>query len=141
MHQITPKLFQGDVEDALRSSYRGGVDTIIYLGQEIPRKLCFNCIPTCVHIPLSDGKNPLPKIRTALFIMYILSNDNKRILIACRMGVSRSVLFTTSLFALQNGLDFKEAYKLIKTKIPQGYPESHLFNDVQKVTEELKCCL
>ena len=57
------------------------------------------------------------------------------------MGVSRSVLFTTSLYALKNNLDFEEAYKLIKTKIPQGYPESRLFSDVQKVTEELKCCL
>lgn len=141
MQQITPKLFQGDMEDALRSCHESNIDVIIYLGQEIPSRLCFNCVPTCIHIPLNDGSNPLPKIRNAVFLMYILSNDNKKILVACRMGVSRSVLFATSIYALQTKTDFKIAYKEIKKRVPQGYPEYHLFNEVEKVTEELRCCL
>lgn len=141
MQQITPQLFQGNMEDALRNTCNSNVDIIIYLGQEIPTRLCFNCEPTCIHIPTNDGENKLSKLRDIVFLSYILSNNGKKILIACRAGISRSVLLTTSVFALHQKINFDEAYKQIKEKIPQSQPELHLLQEMKQVTEELLCCI
>lgn len=137
MQQITPQLFQGNMEDALNASCSSNIDIIIYLGEEVPIKLCFNCEPTCIHIPIIDGKNNLSKIRNLIFLSYIMSSNNKKILIACRAGISRSVLLTTSTFALHKKISFDEAYAQIKELIPQSQPELNLLQEMRQITEEL----
>lgn len=139
MQQITPKLYQGDMQDALRSSSKSNIDVIIYLGQEIPLQLCFNCAHAVIHMPMNDGKNDLSKLRNIIFLTYIISSDNKKILIACRAGISRSILITSSLFALQNKMGFDEAYENIKKLVPQSLPELHLFQEIKQITEEMSC--
>lgn len=141
MQQITPKLFQGNMEDALQNLNNTKIDIIIYLGQQIPLKLCFNCQSTLIHIPLNDGKNSLSKLRNLLFLTYIISTNDKTILIACRAGISRSILLTTSIYALQKKIDFDKAYQQIKEQIPQSFPELHLLQEMKQITEELTCCL
>jgi protein-tyrosine phosphatase len=140
MQQITDKLYQGDVNDAIINSSSANIDIIIYLGQEIPEKLCFNCAPACFHLPLNDGKTELSKLRKIIFIIYIASLDSK-ILIACRAGLSRSVLVTTAIFALTNKISFDATYHHIKKLIPQSQPELNLMKEIRQITEELKCCL
>jgi protein-tyrosine phosphatase len=140
MQQITEKLYQGDINDAVINSNNTNIDIIIYLGQEIPEKLCFNCTPACFHLPLNDGKNKLPKLRKIIFATYIASLENK-LLITCRAGLSRSVLVATSIFALTNNISFDKAYWHIKEILPQSNPELNLFREIQQTTEELRCCL
>jgi protein-tyrosine phosphatase len=140
MQQITDKLYQGNIEDALANSDSANIDVILYLGQEIHPRLCFNCAPVCLHLPLNDGKNGLTKIRKTIFLVYMASLDN-RMLIACRAGISRSVLVTASIFALTNKMSFDEAYLHIKNTIPQSQPELNLMKEISLVTEELRCCL
>lgn len=141
MQQITNKLHVGNVEDALQTSCNGDFDVIVYLGQEAPQKLFFNCTPLCVHIPLNDGQNGLFKIRKAIFTIYILSLDCKKILISCRAGISRSVSIATAIYALTRKAYFEESYNLIREKVPQAQPKLNLLKEVKQVTEELKCCL
>ena len=138
MQQITEHLYIGDMQDTLSVSNDNSFDVLVYLGQEIPPKLCFNCTPTCLHIPIVDGENGLSKIRKVIFITYLALLNNDKILIACRAGISRSVCVTTSAYALINKMSFDEAYKYIKHVRPQSQPELHLLHDVRKITEELK---
>ena len=141
MRKITNNLYIGNREDTLTLLTKNeSFDIIIYLGQEIPTKLCFNCKPTCIHIPLNDGKNGLSKIRNTLFLVYIASL-NKKILIACRAGISRSVSVTTAVYALTQKISFDEAYKQIKAIVPESQPELNLLKEVRQITEELKCCI
>ena len=140
MQQITDKLYQGDIKDALANTQSSNIDVIVYLGQELPTQLCFNCKIACFHLPIVDGKNGLTKIRKAIFIIYIASLDNK-LLIACRGGISRSVLITSSIYALQNNISFDSAYWHIKELAPQAQPELNLFREIQQITEELRLCL
>ena len=140
MQQITDKLYQGDIKDALANTQSSNIDVIVYLGQELPTQLCFNCKSLCLHLPLIDGKNELTKIRKVIFIIYIASIDNK-LLIACRGGISRSVLITSSIYALQNNISFDSAYWHIKELVPQAQPELNLFREIQQITEELRLCL
>jgi len=139
MRQITPTLYLGNQDDALYQT-NGNFDIIFYLGQESPTKLCFNCKPTCIHIPLNDGKNGLSKIRNILFTIYVASME-KKVLVACRAGISRSVSIVTAIYALTQKVDFDEAYKYVKTKAPQSQPELNLLKEVRQITEELKCCI
>jgi protein-tyrosine phosphatase len=141
MQKITPKLYQGDVQDALVNSCSSDIDIIIYLGQEIPQKLCFNCRPTCIHIPMNDGKNGLTKIRDIIFPIYITSLNDKKILIACRAGISRSILITASLYALTKNISFDAAYWYIKEIAPQAQPELNLLREISQITEELRCSI
>ena len=140
MQQITDTIYLGDVNDALIASCSENFDIIIYLGQEIPTKLCFNCKPTCIHLPLIDGKNGQTKLRKVLFLTYMASLDN-RLLISCRAGLSRSVLITTAVYALAQKISFEKAYQHIKKLRPQSFPELNLFQEVKQTTEELACCL
>ena len=140
MQQITDKLYQGDIKDALANTQSSNIDVIVYLGLELPTQLCFNCKSLCLHLPLIDGKNDLSKIRKAIFIIYLTSLNNK-LLVACRGGISRSILITTSLYALTNNISFDSAYWHIKELAPQAQPELNLFREIQQITEELRLCL
>lgn len=141
MQRITDKIYIGDREDAISQASSGYVDLILYLGQEIPEKLCFKCTPTCVHLPLKDEPNGLLKIRKVLFLAYIASTLNEKMLIACRAGISRSVLVTASLYALTQKVSFNDAYQHLKRVRQQSYPELGLMREVRQVTEELRCCI
>ena len=140
MQQITPKLYQGDIKDALATTQSTNIDVLIYLGQEMPTQLCFNCKIACFHIPLNDGKNDMSKLRKTIFIIYLTSLNNK-LLIACLAGISRSILLATSIFALTKNISFDAAYWHIKEMVPQSQPELNLLRQIQQITEELRCCL
>ena len=140
MQQITDKLYQGDIKDALANTQSSNIDVIVYLGQELPTQLCFNCKSLCLHLPLVDGKNDLSKIRKAIFIIYLTSLNNK-LLVACRGGISRSILIVSSIYALQNNISFDSAYWHIKELAPQAQPELNLLREIQQITEELRRCL
>ena len=137
MQQITDKLYQGNIEDALKNTHDTPIDVIVYLGQDAPSQHYFNCEPACFHFPLNDGKNNLSKLRKVIFAIYIASIDNK-LLIACRGGISRSVLITSSIYALQNNISFDSAYWHIKELAPKAQPELHLLYGISQITEELR---
>lgn len=138
MQQITGKLYIGDIHDALNNSHDTTIDIIIYLGQEIPERLCFNCKPTCIHIPLIDGRNDPLKIKNVILITRSAIKNGNTILIACLGGISRSVLITTAVYALTNNICFDAAYWHIKEIVPQSQPELNLMQEICQVTEELR---
>lgn len=139
MQQIMNNLYIGDIQDALNTCSKQEKIIIVSLVQDIPLKLCFNSIPSIIHIPLFDGKNELIKIKTALQVICTLLEKNNKVLIACRAGLSRSVIITTAVYALQNKISFDEAYNYINKVYPQNFPEQELFQQTKKVTEELMC--
>ena len=140
MQQITPTLFIGDMQDAMAAT-SSNFDVLIYLGQEIPMQLCFNCEPVCLHFPLIDGANGLTKIRHTVLLAYITLLSGNKTLVACRAGISRSVCLTASMYALSQRISFDEAYKHVKHVRPQAQPELNLLNEFRKTTGEVLCCI
>lgn len=141
LQKVTEKLFIGDMQDALRSSQQPDINIIIYLGQEIPKQLCFNCMPVCIHLPMNDGRNGLNRIRKILFTAYISTTFGEKVLVACRAGISRSVLVTSALYSMHKNIPFPEAYRYIKLIRQQSQPELNLFREIEQISEEIRCCL
>lgn len=131
MIEIIPNLFQGDRNDAIRCSRDGSVGLIVYLGQEMnEQKLMYGSKVPIIHIPLNDGHNPELKLEYVLVnITYGIVSD--KVLLACRLGVSRSPALTILYLTLDKSFD--DAYNYVKKKIPQMQIEPHLY----KVIEEL----
>jgi len=86
-------ILQGNQTNAIRVSKTTEVDTIVYLGQVIPRSICYSDIPV-IHFPLKDNANSFEKYN---LLFSILTKLNGTVLISCRMGISRSVIVSAIL--------------------------------------------
>ena len=86
-------ILQGDQKEAIRVSTTHEVDTIVYLGQIIPKPICHSDIPV-IHFPLKDHANSFEKYN---LLFSILTKLNGTVLISCRMGISRSVIVSAIL--------------------------------------------
>lgn len=142
MFNLYDNIFIGNMKDVmnLKSENPNKISTVIYLGQVIPVQICFVKSPMCVHIPTKDGKNGPKKIKKIIYVIGALNLNGDKILIACRAGMSRSVIISTAIYAIKQKIPFDKAYQYIKTLYPQSLPESHFYEETKKVVEELSKC-
>lgn len=138
MYQITNELFVGNWQDAINTASSGTFDAIIYVGQEVPQKLCFYCVPTCYHIPLLDGPNSYDKILSVLTVSNVICKLHKKILIACRAGKSRSMAVAIGVFSLMCNISFGDAKMLVLKEVSEGCPEPRLLTQVESAVLDLK---
>jgi len=140
MQKIKDKLYQGNLEDTIAwvDNPKHEQNIIIYLGQTIPNGLCHNCYPTFIHIPIRDGENtPSRVLNTILITHSIIENYKGKILIACRAGLSRSIIITISIYSLLEEISFDKAYKHVKKKCSNILPEQNLLREAKQVVDEI----
>lgn len=140
MQNLFDNIFIGDMKDIMSQEIENTINTIIYLGQVIPIKTCYQKNPMCVHIPTKDGKNGPEKIKKIIYVIGALNLNGDKLLIACRAGMSRSVIISTAIYAIKQKIPFDKAYKYIEKIYPQSLPESHFYEETKKVVEELSKC-
>lgn len=138
MIKITDNIFQGDMTSAIKASFGGVVDSIVYLGQEIPEELSHRSKIPVIHILMNDGECHEDLINLAFHNIYYFTYG--KVLVACRAGISRSPAILIGYFAVYElpKINWDKAFKFIKKKIPQAHPEPHLLEAVKKVTEGYK---
>ena len=137
MIKIAENLFQGDLNDALRTSAEKTVDVIVYLGQGMPDKLAYGDVPV-IHIPLKDGKDLELKINI-IFSSIGLSNLKlqQKTLVACRAGLSRSPIIIAGFLGIvkYNHPSFSKGFKEMKKLIPNCMPHPDLLENIKKFVE------
>jgi len=139
MIKIEKNLYQGNLDDAIEASKNKTVDAIVYLGQELPRKLSHESKIPVIHIPMKDGENEEILVHLALLNIGFLETDDKT-LVACRAGISRSPIIITAYLATYHyaRVDFDRAYNRVKRLIPSFNPEQNLLAIVKKVVESYR---
>lgn len=134
MRKVFGGIYQGDVEDAITFGKENRPhNVIVYVGQELVNRLRYDCFVPLVHVPLRDGgDNGEDKLRTAVdIIAYLVESGRMNVLVACRMGISRSPSILVGC-GLRWNMPFEEAYSHVKAAIPHMNPDPHLFKAVRE---------
>jgi len=130
MREIIKNLFQGDKTAAITASQGAFVDYIVYLGQELPHELAFESKIPVVHIPLKDGLGSIDAWRLACDI--IDKCLQKKVLVACRAGISRSpMMIVCYLLKKQRKPNFNKVFKYVSNLIPEIHPEPNMFSMIK----------
>jgi hypothetical protein len=119
MVEILPRLFIGAAE--CRSDPRFKAVCTIMTTAEISSlpSYCKLCPDTLyLEIPLFDGRSGLSSYLDIINSFYKDAVNFGDVLIHCRYGQSRSPAVGAYLVALRYGYTYKEAFKVIKTYIP-----------------------
>ena len=140
LNKIFGKLYQGNMEDVIRALKSKEVDVIVYLGQGLPRGIAFKSSLPIVHVPLNDGVNDAIKIDITLLNISYLELDDK-VLVACRAGLSRSVVICAAYLHVYQSEDFpgsfddclKRVQEITKNKI---MPSQDLIDSVKKAVKK-----
>ena len=134
MIKVCKNLYQGNETDAIEAASGKDIDVIVYIGQDLPDKLSYNCKPPVVHIPMVDGDNDELTIHLALLnISYSVLDD--KTLVACRAGISRSPLLVAAYLAVYESdkYTFDKALNRVRKLNPTFQPEQNLLQAVRKV--------
>lgn len=80
--------------------------------------------------PIPDGEF-VPKAMLSQGVDFIMRQvyNNRRVLVACKAGISRSSTFVLS-FMLESGYDLASAYDLLFTKHPEASPHPKLWESL-----------
>lgn len=138
MYKIMDNIYLGSADDAIEVSNGNEIEIIIYLGQELPQKLSFNCEKTCVHIPLNDGLNDYDKLRNAVSIIIAILALNKPTLVSCRACLSRSPLVMACIVSAVEDIPFEHALELIRNQNKAIQPEHNLRTQLELLASELR---
>lgn len=137
MHKILDNLYQGNKDDAIDVSiYNSSIDVLIYIGQELPKELTYESKITVIHIPMKDGNNPKTKW-SYLYgtISFFHRVAKKKVLVACRMGLSRSPMMLVLYYSKFKKKCFDESFSFVKEKIPEMNPKPDLYTQIKEIVK------
>ena len=107
--KIFGNLYHGNMQDVIEVLKTKEVDVIVYLGQGLPKGIAYRSSLPIVHVPLNDGENIGLKIDLVLLNIAYLELDDK-VLVACRAGLSRSVVICAAYLYIYQKENFPESY-------------------------------
>lgn len=139
MHKLTEFLYQGDVEDAIRTATHDPDKFIIlYLGLSYPSQF-ITSEAIIVHIPMRDEAEYPYKIEIIQDTIHMFQKWGKKLLVACDAGLSRSPCMCL-LYLAQHGRNHSwiNAEKLIREKNLAFLPEISLLKQIEDIYGEDK---
>jgi protein-tyrosine phosphatase len=109
--EIIPNLFLGDLHGALDN--KNNFDLIINMSQH---KYSTNAMIYDINIDDDPSVNIRPYLEQIIPLIEEALKDNKKVLVHCLMGKSRSASVILAYLIKNNKMTFEEAYKFINTK-------------------------
>lgn len=128
MHMIRPWLYTGNYADTQDRAYleENGVEAMVQLFRPAEH----DGIPS-LYIPTLDGYPILiSDLETGLAFIRENFEQNKRILIACGSGVSRSSLFAVAALCVIEDLSMADAFWQVRQANPRAMPDQIQWNSV-----------
>lgn len=121
MDYISDKLYIGDISDA--ESLSRDIEVITLSSGETSN--------TTEHLPLTDGKNPQEEFDEVVDTVIEKVNEDKRTLVHCAMGVSRSPTIVATALAEIHSIDLEAALSYVKEKRGYVQPEPQLLEQAR----------
>ncbi len=86
---------------------------------------------TTLYLPVEDGV-PLPFDLLHRGVNFVVANkeENKRVLIACGAGISRSAAFAVAALKETEGLDLLDALRAVTQRHPEAMPHMALWESL-----------
>lgn len=125
MKLIRPWLFIGGLRDSRDRSLLDyhGVGAVLQLADAVEHTGI-----SSRYVPLEDGE-PIPevKLRAALDFAHQEADAGRVVLVACALGISRSVTIATALLHERENLSLREAFAEIRRAHPDAQPHPALW--------------
>lgn len=130
------KLWIGNARDARSHStvLTSEIDAVVDLAAEeapasLPRSIIY------LRFPLRDGSsNDLGDLRFSVTCVAELIARQKRTLVCCSVGMSRSPLIAAAALARAEGVSFQDVLKEIQKSVSTDISPA-LFGDIQSITD------
>ena len=119
MDEVAENLFVGDFEDADRLGTNHSFDAVVSLIED-------NVEAETIYEPLTDGENNQKSFDSAVDAVQEVWSDDKRVLVHCAMGVSRSVTVTATAIAAEREISLRDALAQVEENRPQANPHPEL---------------
>jgi hypothetical protein len=134
MHTIRPWLFVGKYRDTLNSVLlkASGIEAMLQFAELVEHSGI-----TAFHLPVEDGM-PLTAANFQRGLNYILQQhqQQKKVLIACGAGISRSVVYTIAALRETEGATLIHAYQEIVNAHIGALPHPVLWKSLCSYYEE-----
>lgn len=98
-----------------------GISVVVNFWPKIDHDMNDTPVEVYLHIPAFRSQKMLEShIKTsAQYVANLLKNDNKSALVLCEAGVTRSVYFCVLVVSELQGLNLKDSYGFVKSKLPK----------------------
>jgi protein-tyrosine phosphatase len=132
MDQIRPWLYIGNYADTLELAEleQAGIGAVLQLAVEVNYSRI-----SSLFLPVSDGA-PLPEDSWRKGVEFIRHHQEKKVLVACAMGISRSSTFCIAALKEIEGLSLAEAYRTVKTVHRITMPHQALWESLSDFYDE-----
>lgn len=136
MDRLSDHLYIGDLVDARQESRHDelGIETVVTLTAS-------STATTDIHRPLRDGCNAQTMFDSAASAVVREIGNERKILLHCAAGESRSVAVATAVFALRDDLVIDDALQKVKsgsgdyTGRPTANPDERLMRSASRYVE------
>jgi len=131
MHQITDRLFVGNIDDARQPPVQIGAVLLVAeeFNDEVPRWL------VCGRIPFKEfGEPDWKRLADAVGWVEQHVRDN-RVMVCCRAGMGRSVSVVMACLCCVEEMTYADALKLVRARRPGAMPLPNLQAAIEQVCQ------
>jgi hypothetical protein len=128
VNQIRPWLFVGGLRDARDRALLDahGVGAVLQVADPVEH----DGLP-CRYVPLEDGE-PIPdrQLRSAVDFARAEADAGRVVLVACALGISRSVSVAVALLHEREGIPLTDAFRAVREAHPEARPHPVLWRSL-----------
>jgi len=139
MDQITSNLFIGDFLDSsgIEKLKEKEISVVFNVASEVTDKLPEE-IEYIWNPLIDDGTDTTERLEQAIKTLEVLLSDNKKVLVHCMGGISRSATLIATFIAYDKNISFEAAIRAVQRYHPQANPSIEMRSLAIQVLRKLR---